>query len=249
MYLANTSDDFDNELIGTRKRKTRKAVVKKPADKFDNLSLTSVAPLTEAQRQMFYAYAQGYNIVADGSAGTGKTFSATYLALKSLFDKEIEKIIFVRNAVSIRSQGHLPGTLDEKEAVYTIPFKAIVDELCGCGTAWEVLTKKDVVKFMTTTYIRGITLKNCVVIVDEFQNCDSSELESVLTRLGENSRVIVCGDTRQNDLSRKRETSSHDWMISVAGKMPTYFDTVNFTSNDIVRSEFVKALIMTLESM
>ena len=237
---------FDEKSKSTRKKKPVKT---QQPDKFDHLNIKDVKPLTYAQRQFFESFDSGYNIVADGAAGTGKTWVATYLALKELFSKKTNRIIFVRSAVNIRSQGFLPGTLDEKELVYTVPYKTIVNELCENGNAWDILTKKEYIKFMTTTYIRGITLNDCVVIVDEFQNADEGEVSSILTRIGNNSRIILCGDTRQNDLNRKREQSCHPWLLNLTAKLPDYFDKVHFTTNDVVRSGFCKAVIQAMEEM
>jgi phosphate starvation-inducible protein PhoH len=217
--------------------------------KVDPFTLMKIVPKTDGQKLMMEAFDDGMNVVAEGSAGTGKSYCATYLALKKLMSKDVERIIIVRSAVNIRSQGFLPGSLEEKEVVYTIPYKNIVDEICQSGTAWESLTKKGHIQFITTTYIRGLTLDNCVVIVDEFQNMDQSECESLLTRLGENSQVIICGDTRQNDLARKRETSCYEWMINLVNLLPQYFKVVRFTSKDIVRSELCKAIIMAIEKL
>lgn len=208
-----------------------------------------IKPKTEAQRQMIEGYVQGQNIVAYGSAGSGKSYVACYLGLKDLFEKEKNKIIIVRSAVPTRDMGFLPGNLDEKAEVYSIPYKAIVNDLCQNGTAWEILSKKGLIQFITTSYIRGITLDNCVIIFDEFQNCDAAELESVLTRLGENSQIIICGDTRQSDLKRRKQSSGFDWLMLVAKNMPDWFDAVHFRREDIVRSEFVKELIGVIEDL
>jgi len=242
-----STDDEAHTIDKLRDRRKKKVPAAKKSSSFDNLALKHVEPLTEAQRQLFFSVKEGYNVIADGAAGSGKTYGATYLALEKLFNKEIDKVVFVRSAVNIRSQGHLPGTQDEKEAVYTIPFKEIVNDICENGTAWDILFKKDLIKFLTTTYIRGITLKNCVIIFDEFQNADSGELFAVSSRLGENSTIIFCGDTFQGDLNRKREKSGHDWLLKVSDKMPDYFDVVNFTYSDIVRSEFVKQMVMAVD--
>lgn len=233
------------KVKATTTPKTIKSVA--PKVKTENFNLLGIKPLTEGQRQMMFAFKEGLNVVAEGSAGTGKSFTATSLALERLFAKDIEKIVFVRSAVSIRSQGHLPGTQQEKETVYTVPYKNIVNQLCQCGTAWDSLTKAGMIEFTTTTYIRGLTFDNCVMIIDEFQNMDISEMESVLTRLGENTQLIVCGDTRQNDLARKREQSCHTWLLRVAKILPKYFDVVSFTSEDVVRSKLCKAIIKAIE--
>lgn len=214
----------------------------------DNLSIRlPVSAKTEAQRQMIESHINEMNIVAYGSAGSGKSFVATYLALQDLFEGRKSKIVIVRSAVATRDQGFLPGSLEEKSAVFAIPYKEIVNELCQRGDAWDIMTKKGMVEFVTTSYVRGITISDAFVIFDEFQNADREELVSLLTRIGENSNIILCGDTKQSDLFRKREKSGADYMIEIAKKMPKWFDMVQFTSADIVRSGFVKALIQTIE--
>lgn len=234
--------DDDNGLFSEGKRV-------KPKPEFFNL--LKIKPITSNQQAMMESFDEGFNIVASGTAGTGKSYVATYLALEKLLSKKVDKIIIVRSAVNIRSQGFLPGSLEEKEQIYTIPYKNIVDELCQSGTAWECLSKKKFIQFISTSYIRGLTLKDCVVIFDEFQNADASECESMLTRIGENCQVIMCGDTRQNDLKRKREESCHDWLMSLVSmpELDDWFDVVKFTKEDIVRSELCKAIITAIEKM
>lgn len=217
--------------------------------KREAFSLADIRPKTEAQRMMMSGYLEGQNVVAYGSAGSGKSFIACYLALKDLQDKEKQKIIIVRSAVPTRDQGFLPGSLEEKSAVYQIPYVNIIKELCQNGAAWEILTKKETIQFMTTSYVRGVTLDDAVIIVDEFQNMDPKELESILTRVGENSQVILCGDTRQSDLERKKQESSFSWILKVAERMPSWFDLIRFMPSDIVRSGFVRELIETIEEM
>jgi len=211
------------------------------------LKVRHITPMTWAQQNMIEAFARGANVVAVGSAGTGKSFLASYLALNELLGKQVEKIVVVRSAVPTRDMGHLPGTLQEKSEVYTIPYKQIFNDLCENGTAWDILTKKNMVEFITTSYVRGITLENAVVIVDEFQSMTTHELYSVLTRTGTNTRLIICGDTKQTDLDGRREKSCYDWFMGVAQKMPSWFDVTTFMHSDIVRSDFVKALIMAVE--
>lgn len=242
-HYSNNYNEDTPDLQPTKKQRKVKPVTQRA----DHLTLSDVMPKTEAQRQMMFAYDQGYNIVADGSAGTGKSYLASYLALKALFNKEVSKIVVVRSAVPTRDMGHLPGTLQEKSEVYTIPYKQIMNELCHNGTAWDILVKKGMVEFITTSYVRGITLDHAVVIVDEFQSMNQHELYSVLTRAGEGTRLIICGDTKQTDLNEKREKSCYDWFMGVCTKMPKWFDVTHFYHEDIVRSKFVKALIMAVE--
>lgn len=235
---------YDNSLDFLPHKKERRR--RMPNSK-EFLKVRHITPMTWAQQNMIEAFARGANVVAVGSAGTGKSFIASYLALNQLFTKQVEKIVVVRSAVPTRDMGHLPGTLQEKSEVYTIPYKQIFNDLCENGTAWDILTKKNMVEFITTSYVRGITLENAVVIVDEFQSMTAHELYSVLTRTGSGTRLIICGDTKQTDLDGRREKSCYDWFVGVAQKMPNWFDITNFMQSDIVRSDFVKALIMAVE--
>jgi phosphate starvation-inducible PhoH-like protein len=232
----------DEDFVTPKRDRKRKIIHNK-----ELLTVRHITPMTWAQTNMIESYARGANVIAVGSAGTGKSFIASYLALNSLFSKDVEKIVVVRSAVPTRDMGHLPGTLQEKSEVYTIPYKQIFNDLCENGTAWDILTKKNMVEFITTSYVRGITLENSVVIVDEFQSMTAHELYSVLTRMGKGTRLIVSGDTKQTDLDGRKEKSSYDWFMGVAAKMPEWFDTTNFLQQDIVRSDFVKALIMAVE--
>ena len=235
-------DIADSIEVGVRKRK-----VKPVKAKIDNLNAKKVEPITEAQREMFASFMQGQNVVACGSAGTGKTYVATYLALQEVFAQRKNKIVFVRSAVPTRQIGHLPGDLNEKSLVYTTPFKQIVDDLCENGTAYNILTTKGVIEFMTTSFIRGITLDNCVIIVDESQDCTWHELNSLMTRCGKNTQIVFCGDTKQNDLIKnKHDVSGFADFMKVAGSMEE-FDIINFYSSDIVRSGLVKSWILACE--
>ncbi len=240
VQLAYSSEEL--QVPQQKKERKKKIQVAK-----DHLSLREIEPLTYPQQQMVESYGRGTNIIAVGSAGTGKSFIASYLALGSLLSKDVDKIVVVRSAVPTRDIGFLPGSLNEKTEVYTIPYRQIFNYLCNNGTAWDILSKKHMVEFITTSYVRGITLDNCVVVVDEFQSMTAHEIYSVLTRLGRNSRLIICGDTKQTDLDGRKEKSCYDWFMGVAQKMSNWFDVVQFQKHDIVRSDFVKALIIAVE--
>jgi len=142
---------FDLDIADSIEVNSRKRKAKPVKAKIDNLNIKKVEPITEAQREMFASFMQGQNVVACGSAGTGKTYVATYLALQEVFAQRKNKVVFVRSAVPTRQIGHLPGDLNEKSLVYTTPFKQIVDDLCENGTAYNILTTKGVIEFMTTS--------------------------------------------------------------------------------------------------
>lgn len=239
------------DLVGPSAKKERttkrKAAV---AHKSERLDVRDIQPANHPQLQMVTSFNNGLNLAAVGSAGTGKSFIASYLALKALFAKEISKIVVVRSAVPTRDMGFLPGTIQEKSEVYSIPYKQIFNDLCCNGTAWDILVKKGYVEFITTSFVRGITIDNAVVILDESQSMTFHELDSVVTRAGFNTRMIICGDTKQNDLQNpKREKSGLDDFLKVVQEMPTYFDVIRFGRHDICRSDLVRQWIITKEDM
>jgi len=247
--MARKSQKFDNfEETSTRRPRT-KAKEKQNGYKLDSFELINFKAMTENQDKMISDFKDGYNILSIGSAGTGKTVVALYLALERLINNGIEKIIIVRSATSIRPQGFLPGTLEEKEEVYTLPYKQLVNFLFHNDTAWEVLTKRGYIQFVTTSYIRGLTFEKAIIVFDEIQNGDWLEIISLLTRLGKDSRIIICGDIRQNDLSRKKEFSGFDKLLKLVKYIEKYFSLIEFTRDDIVRSELVKQIIISIEEL
>jgi len=164
-----------------------------------HLNLQQIKPLTENQRR---AFDSGENLVLHGLAGTGKTFISSYLAYYEIEKGYLDNLVIIRSAVPTRDIGFLPGTDKEKSAVYEEPYKDIATELFARGDAYEIMKQKCLVQFMTTSFIRGITLRDSCIIVDECQNMSFHELDSIITRVGENCRIIFCGDFRQSDLKR-----------------------------------------------
>lgn len=236
----------DNEVVPFKKQRRQKVAVA-PKPKVEQYKLLGVKPLTEGQRQMFRSFKEGLNIIASGAAGTGKSFCATFLALEKLFSKDVDQIIIMRSVVPSRDIGFLPGSLEEKIRIYEEPYRAIVNELCQSGTAYESLTKKGYIEFMSTSFLRGLTFKNCVIIFDEIQNANWGEINTLVTRAGENCHIVVCGDTNQCDLNNKKEVSGMSRFVSIASKLTDHFDLINFTWSDIVRSSFVRQWIIEVE--
>ena len=223
--------------------------------KMDNsFKLKSIIPLTDTQKKIFNEFDQAKNLVLMGTAGTGKTFCSMYLALKSIIDNKNtnagpNKILIIRSVVSSRDVGFLPGTLKEKLSVYEAPYKAIFSELLGRGDAWEILKTKGVVDFVSTSYLRGTTINDSFIIMDEFQNASFHELDTVMTRIGKNTRICFCGDLSQTDLIKsKYDVSGLPDFIKVIDRMNS-FDIVNFTINDIVRSGTVREYIIAKEQL
>lgn len=211
----------------------------------DPFSLKEIKPLTNNQEASFRSFWEGKNLVLHGCAGTGKTYISLFLGLNDLLKGVFKKIIIVRSAVTTRDQGFLPGTLQEKMAQYEAPYRDICQDLFGRGDAYDLMKKRGTVEFMSTSFLRGLTFDDSLVIIDEFQNMTFHELSTVLMRVGNNTKVIVCGDVEQDDLGhrQKREYTGAEQFIRVAHKM-SVFDVVQFDENDIVRSGFVKQLIV-----
>lgn len=212
-----------------------------------NFKLESIRPLTENQKSVFHSFGSGQNLLMIGVAGTGKTFLAMYFGLSELFGGRCRQVIVVRSAVASRDQGFMPGTLNEKMAVYEAPYKDICSELSGGRRdVYDTLKKKGNLEFMSTSFLRGLTFDDAVLIVDEAQNLTDHELNSVLTRVGKNCRVIISGDFRQDDLKmgKKGQESGIHNMIKIAKSMPS-FDLIEFQIGDIVRSGFVREYIIT----
>jgi len=209
--------------------------------------LIDIFPFSQAQEDFFQYYKKGYNLILSGAAGCGKTFIALHHALNEAKEYQYrKKVIIVRSVVPTRDMGFLPGTQKEKEAAYTTPYENIVNELYGDSNAWETLVDRGTIQFMTTSYIRGITLNNSIVIVDEMQNCNFHELDSVITRIGEESRIIFAGDYYQSDFTRAHDRQGINKFLTILEKM-NYFRHIRFGWEDICRSGIVRDYIMTKE--
>ena len=184
------------------------------------------------------------NLVLTGYAGTGKTFLTSYLAYHEMFSGNYDKLIYMRSAVPTRNTGFLPGTQEEKVAIYEAPYIDIASELFQRGDAYDILKKKGLVHFTSTSYVRGINLRNAVIVVDETQNMTYHELDSIITRLNDNCRIMFCGDIRQADLYKNGLQDFY----SVLKNMDE-FDFVDFQKEDIVRSDLVKNYIIKKEEI
>jgi len=204
-------------------------------------------PLTENQNKFFQAYKQGdYFIALHGVAGTGKTFSALYKAIEEVLDRSntFEKIIVVRSAVQSREIGHLPGSVDEKMDIYQQPYRQICETLFGRKDAWDRLEEQGHIEFISTSFIRGMSFDNAIIIVDEMQNMTFEEIDTVMTRVGNQSKIIWCGDYRQTDLNKKKnDVSGLLKFFDIAYHMGA-FTRIEFTPDDIVRSSLVKDYIL-----
>jgi len=207
--------------------------------------MKTIEPLTENQKGFFEAYDDSKIMMLLGVAGTGKTYIALYHALEEILNKHsiYEKVIIVRSAVPSREIGHLPGDEKEKTEVYQQPYISICQDLFERHDAYQRLVEQKAVQFMITSFLRGTTLDNAVIIVDECQNMTDMELNSIITRVGERSKIIFCGDFRQTDLYKKTDMSGLKKFMTIADMMPS-FKTFEFGVDDIVRSDIVKEYII-----
>mgnify|MGYP003344878496 CR=1 FL=1 len=209
--------------------------------------LKTFDPLTENQKRFFEAYKRGdYFIALHGVAGTGKTFIALYKAIEEVLDKTnpFEKIIIVRSAVQSREIGHLPGDVSEKMEIYQQPYRQICETLFDRKDAWDRLEEQGHVTFISTSFIRGMSFDDAIIIVDEMQNMTFEEIDTVMTRVGYRSKIIWCGDYRQTDLNKKKnDVSGILKFFDIAHHMKA-FTRFEFMPNDIVRSSLVKDYIL-----
>ena len=217
--------------------------------------LVGIEPITDNQKRLFESYKSGKQIIAYGAAGTGKTFITLYNALRDVLDESTpyDKIYIVRSLVATREIGFLPGDHEDKSSYYQIPYKHMVKYMFQMPSDADFemlygnLRQQETIKFWSTSFLRGTTLDNAIVIVDEFQNLNFHELDSIITRVGEDSKIFFCGDASQTDLQKTNEKNGIIDFMKIIRSMPS-FDVIEFGIDDIVRSGIVKEyLIAKLE--
>ena len=222
---------------------------KKP---YNSDMMVDIQPITDNQKKAFESYKEGKNLFLYGAAGTGKTFITLYNAFKEVLDPvtPYKKVVLVRSLVSTREIGFLPGDHEDKSFLYQIPYKNMVKYMFELPTdndfemLWGNLKTQESVTFWSTSFIRGTTLDDSIVIVDESQNLNFHELESIMTRCGENCKIHFCGDAAQTDLIKTNEKNGILDFQKIISRMPE-FDLVEFGIDDIVRSGLVKSYLIS----
>ena len=229
---------------------SRKAMKRKKP--IDSSYMTEVKPLTDNQKVAFAQYSEGKNLLLHGAAGTGKTFITLYLALQEVLDENTpyDKIYIVRSLVPTREIGFLPGDHEDKSALYQIPYKNMVRYMFSMPDdnsfemLYDNLRAQETISFWSTSFIRGVTLDNAIVIVDEFSNLNFHELDSMITRIGEDSKIMLCGDITQSDLTRENDKSGISDFMRILAPMKE-FACIEFGIPDIVRSGLVKSYLIS----
>lgn len=234
-------------LTKRQQRLSEKGLIKFPSIQQLHFELKHIQPITDNQVRTFNAFEQGDNLFLHGCAGTGKTFISIYLALKEIENgrSRRRKLVIIRTAQSSKDIGFLPGNEKQKLEVYEAPYKAICAELYHRDDAYDILKQKGIIEFHSTSFLRGTTIEDAVILIDECQNQRYVELRTVLTRTGDRSRVILCGDTKQDDLTSERykESSGLVDMMRVFDRMGD-MTAIQFDIDDIVRSGFVRDFII-----
>lgn len=243
--MAKKANAFLTEPVNFSEYKdTRKGAANSLRIRLDDLK--TFQPLTDNQKTFFDCYKRGdYFIALHGVAGTGKTFIALYKALEEVLDRSnpFNKIIIVRSAVQSREIGHLPGDVSEKMEIYQQPYRQICETLFSRKDAWDRLEEQGHVEFISTSFIRGMSFDDAIIIVDEMQNMNYEEIDTVMTRVGYRSKIIWCGDYRQTDLKKNNDKSGILKFFDVAYHMNA-FTRIEFEVEDIVRSSLVKDYIL-----
>jgi predicted ribonuclease YlaK len=214
-------------------------------------NLTTVKPIGDNQKEVFSTWKKGKNQFLFGAAGTGKTFISLYLALNDVFDlkKPYDKVVLVRSLIPTREIGFLPGDEEDKAALYQVPYQNMVQFMFELPNEQQFNTLYDKLKgqsslfFLSTSFLRGLTFDNSIIIVDECQNLNFHELDTIITRVGQDSKIVFCGDFDQTDLIRQNEKNGLHNFLRILNEMEE-FNCVEFTLGDIVRSGFVRTYLI-----
>ena len=227
------------------------AASKKKNKEINHNNLDTTKPLTDNQKIVFDTWKKGKNQFLFGAAGTGKTFVSLYLALKDVLDlkTKFEKVVLVRSLIPTRDIGFLPGDEEDKAALYQVPYQNMVQFMFEMpneqqfNTLYDRLKGQGTLFFLSTSFLRGLTFDNSIIIVDECQNLNFHELDTIITRVGQDSKIIFCGDFDQTDLIKRGEKNGLHDFLRILNEMEE-FNCLEFTLGDIVRSGFVRSYLI-----
>ena len=213
--------------------------------------LSTIKPVTDSQKKVFETWKQGLNQFLFGCAGTGKTFVSLYLALSEVLRNETpyDKVIVVRSLIPTREIGFLPGDEEDKAALYQVPYSNMMQFMFeqpneqAFSNLYDRLKGQGTLYFLSTSFLRGLTFDNAIIIVDECQNMNFHELDTIITRVGQDSKIMFCGDFDQTDLQRTNEKNGLHDFLRILEEMEE-FNCTEFTIGDIVRSGFVRSYLI-----
>ena len=214
-------------------------------------SLISIKPITDNQKDVFTTWKSGKNQFLFGAAGTGKTFVSLYLALQDVLDlkKPYDKVILVRSLIPTREIGFLPGDEEDKSALYQVPYQNMVRFMFempneqSFNMLYDKLKSQGTLFFLSTSFLRGLTFDNAIILVDECQNLNFHELDTIITRVGQDSKIFFCGDFDQTDLQKNNEKNGLHNFLRILQEMDE-FNCTEFDIGDIVRSGFVRSYLI-----
>jgi phosphate starvation-inducible PhoH-like protein len=234
----------EQEQTNNNTAKDKMAKKKHGGYNLGKMQLKNVKPITFTQQEVFREFLSGGNLCLHGIAGTGKSFVGLYLALKECerYQLQYHKVIILRSGVPSRDMGYLPGNMQEKAAVYEEPYRQIVNKLYDRGDAYDIMKHHGNIEFATTSFLRGVTFENAIILVDEIQNMTYGELATIMTRVGDKCRIIFAGDFRQTDLFRTKEKEGLHHFLNIIQRMPE-FSFHEFNIGDIVRGKLVKSFL------
>jgi phosphate starvation-inducible protein PhoH and related proteins len=219
-------------------------MAKKPVNDAEKLKRTHLTAKTEKQREYLIALKEADQVFAIGPAGSGKTYIPIMFALQKYLKREINKIILTRPAVEVgESHGYLPGDLNRKLAPWVIPITEIMEEVLGKERFLQMMRDGDF-EVAPFAYMRGRTFNNAFVMLDEAQNTTVKQMEMFLTRIGEDTKMVICGDLRQSDVCSRSGLSRALELIK-AHNLPARI--VEFTSKDVVRSSICQQWVEAFE--
>ena len=224
---------------------------KKKNKEINHTNLVTIKSITDNQKVVFDSWKEGKNQFLFGAAGTGKTFISLYLALRDVLNlkEPYNKVVLVRSLIPTREIGFLPGDEEDKAALYQVPYQNMVQFMFEMqneqqfNNLYDKLKGQGTLYFLSTSFLRGLTFDNTIIIVDECQNLNFHELDTIITRVGQDSKIVFCGDFDQSDLVRQNEKNGLHDFLRILGEMEE-FNCIEFTIGDIVRSGFVRSYLI-----